>query len=86
MDFLSNLCTPAQAFVSFYTIYIAFVIFTLAKEIPMFKRVKMFAIAFVAIMGWTTIINYFCDPTDNNYIAWFLVIVPGFFTMIRRTK
>lgn len=86
MDSFSSLCSPSQAFVLVETIYVMLVIFVLVKEIPFVKRVKMFAIAFVAIVGWTTIINYFCDPTDNNYIAWFLVIVPVFFSMIRRSK
>ena len=86
MDLFSSLCAPSQVFISVETIYVAFVIFVSVQEIPLLKRVKMFAIAFVAIVGWTTIINYFCDPNDNNYIAWFLAIVPGFLTMIRRPK
>jgi len=86
MDSFSSLCAPSQMFLLVETIYVMFVIFVLVKEITIIKRVKMFAIAFVAIVGWATIVNYFCDPADNNYVAWFLVIVPAFFSMIRRSK
>jgi len=77
MDYFSSLCAPSQTFILVETIFVMFVLFVLVKDFTLIKRIKMFFVAFVTIVGWTAIINYFCDPADN-YIAWFLVIVPVF--------
>ena len=78
MDFLANLCTPAQVFIVVETIMMG--------TYSVLFRVKAFFIVFIMILGWAYIINYFCDPNDNYYVSWFLVAVPIIIGMVRISK
>lgn len=44
-------------------------------------RLKMLFLAILLIVGWTTIVNYSCDSSDNN-LAWVLVIIPTIMGML----
>ena len=82
MSLVPNLCTPAQVFVVFETIHVLFRIFFPKKERPLLSRLKIFILYALLIIGWTTVINYSCDSSDNNYVAWFLVLIPSIFGML----
>ena len=74
MDIFSSLCMPAQLFLVGQSLLSGFKI--IFSEKTMLERLKIFVFIFILIIGWTSIINYACDASDNNYIAWFLVILP----------
>lgn len=86
MDFLANLCTPAQVFIVVETIMMGMKLAFPNKTYSVLFRVKAFFIVFIMILGWAYIINYFCDPNDNYYVSWFLVAVPIIIGMVRISK
>lgn len=81
IDFLPNLCTPAQVFVVFETIHVLFMTFFPKKERPLLSRLKIFILYALLIVGWTTVIHYSCDSAENH-LAWFLVLIPSIFGML----
>jgi flagellar biosynthesis protein FlhB len=82
MDIFSSLCMPAQLFLVGQSLLSGFKI--IFSEKTVLERLKIFVFIFILIIGWTSLVNYACDASDNNYIAWFLVILPASLKLIRR--
>ena len=85
MDLLSTLCDPAQLFAFLATIDLVLISVFPKKERPLIVRLKIFILAIILIIGWTTIVNYSCDST-TNYVAWILVLIPAFYMLFRWNK
>ena len=85
MDFLSTLCDPAQLFLFLATIDLVLISIFPKNERPLIVRLKIFILAIILIIGWTTIVNYSCDST-TNYVAWILVLIPALYMLFRWNK
>jgi hypothetical protein len=82
MDAFYNLCNPAQIFASVATVFITFRVIFPKKDLPLSMLLKVFVLALLIIIGYTTIINYSCDSAENK-IAWLLVTIPLIIMLIR---
>ena len=82
MDFLPGLCTPAKFFLVFQSISVIAKTFFPSKERPLMVRLKMLILAILLIVGYTAIVNYSCDFSADNQLAWFLVLIPAILGML----
>jgi hypothetical protein len=85
MDVFYNLCNPAQVFASAAVIFVIIRMFFLKNVLPPLStamKLSVLAVLLILIIGYTTIVNYSCDSTENQ-IAWLLVIIPLIIIAIR---
>ena len=82
MDFLPGLCTPAKFFLVFQSISVIAKTFFPSKDRPLMVRLKMLFLAILLIVGYTAIVNYSCDSSAENHLAWVLVLIPGILGML----
>jgi len=79
--YIEKLCTPTK----FYLIYMfIYLIYMFIKGTFSNKKIVIFSklsITLIVIIGWGSIINYFCDNNDN-YISWGLASIPIFFNSL----
>lgn len=85
MDFISNLCSPAQTFVIIAVLDVILISLFPNKERSLLLRVKLFILAIILVIGWTVVVNSSCDSIDN-YLAWALVMIPAFYMLFRWKK
>jgi hypothetical protein len=88
MDAFYNLCNPAQIFASAAVVFIIIRMFFVKNVLPplsMVMKLSILAVLLILIIGYTTIINYSCDSTENQ-IAWLLVIIPSIIIVILLNK
>jgi len=81
-NYIEKLCTPTKFYLIYMFIYLVYMFFkgTFSnKKIQIFSNLSIIAIV---VIGWASIINYFCDKTDN-YISWGLASIPIFFNSLR---
>jgi hypothetical protein len=79
--YIEKLCTPTKFYLIYMFIYLIYMFFkgtSSNKKIPFFS---ILSIKVLVIIGWASIINYFCDNTDN-YISWGLASIPIFFNSL----
>jgi len=85
MDIFYNLCNPAQVFASAAVVFVIIRMFLLKNVLPplsMAMKLSVLAVLLILIIGYTTIVNYSCDSTENQ-IAWLLVTIPLLYMLIR---
>ena len=82
MDAFYDLCNPAQVFASAAVVYIIIRMIFPTKGLTMSMAFKVFALAIVIIVGYTSVVNYSCDSAENQ-IAWLLVTIPLIIMLIR---
>ena len=79
--YIENLCIPTKFYLIYMFIYLIYMFFKgnfSNKKNPIFI---LLSITVILIIGWASIINYFCDNNDN-YISWGLASIPIFFNSL----
>jgi hypothetical protein len=79
--YIENLCSPTKFYLVYMFIYLIYMCFKgnfSNKKISFFSKLSIIVII---IIGWASIINYFCDNTDN-YISWGLASIPIFYNSV----
>ena len=78
INLFSKLCYPAQFFIVLFVINLGYILFIGMRIQEKFK-IKVISLTLLILsllcIGWTYIINYFCD-TKDNYISWGLASIP----------
>jgi hypothetical protein len=83
--YIEKLCTPTKFFLIYMFIYLIYSIYMFFKGNSSNKKIpfiSILSIKVLVIIGWASIIDYFCDNTDN-YISWGLASIPIFFNSLR---
>ena len=84
-NIIDTLCIPAKYFIIIITTYIVlnfiFQFFFNKKN----KNIKIGALIFIIllILGWTSIINFFCN-IKQNYITWLLFVIPILYILYKK--
>ncbi len=85
MDVFYNLCNPAQVFASAALIFIIIRLFSnknMFMSLSIAKKISVLAILLLLNVGYTSIVNYSCDSSQNE-TAWLLVTIPLLYMAIR---
>ncbi len=79
---MDSLCSPAQTFALLAAIDLVLISLFPKMERPLVTRLKIFILAIILIIGWTTVVNYSCGFADD-YVAWGLVLLPASYMLFR---
>lgn len=79
---MDSLCSPAQTFAILAAIDLVLISLFPKMERPLMTRLKIFILAIILIIGWTTVVNYSCGFADD-YLAWGLVLLPASYMLFR---
>jgi hypothetical protein len=80
--YIEKMCSPTKFYLIYMFIYLIYMFFTgtfSSKKIQNFSKLSITLI--LIIIGWASIISYFCDNNDN-YISWGLASIPIFFNSL----
>ena len=89
INIIDTLCIPAKYFLIIITTYVVFNFIFQFFFNKKFKnkdiKIKIGALIFVLllILGWTSIINFFCN-IKQNYITWLLFAIPIFYILYKK--
>ena len=76
------LCIPAQTFAIIAAVDLVLISLFPKKDRPLITRFKIFVLAIVLIIGWTSVVNKSCTY-DNIYLTWGLVVLPTMYMFFR---
>ena len=86
-NIIDTLCVPAKYFVIIITTYVIFnfIFQFFFNKKNKTKDIKIGALIFVLILilGWTSIINFFCN-IEQNYITWLLFAIPILYILYKK--
>jgi hypothetical protein len=85
MDAFYNLCNPAQVFASAAVLFVIFRLFSNKNKfmsLSIAKKMTVLGILLLLNIGYTSIVNYSCDSSQNE-TAWLLVTIPLLYMFIR---
>jgi hypothetical protein len=82
---MDTICEPAQIFTLIAGIDLLLISLFPKEDRPFITRLKIFILAIILIIGWTTVVNYSCIHADN-YVAWGLVLLPAMYMLFRWRK
>jgi hypothetical protein len=85
MDIFYNLCNPAQIFASAAIVFVIIRLYSnknIFMSLSIAKKISVLAVLLLLNVGYTSIVNYSCDSTQNE-IAWLLVTIPLLYMLIR---
>jgi hypothetical protein len=87
INILDTLCIPAKYFLIIITTYVVlnFIFQFFFNKKFKNKGIKISALIFILllILGWTSIINFFCN-IKQNYITWLLFVIPIFYILYKK--
>lgn len=87
INIIDTLCIPAKYFLIIITTYLVFnfifqFFFNKKNKIKNIKIGTLFLLLLL-ILGWTSIINFFCN-IKQNYITWLLFAIPILYILYKK--
>ena len=87
INIIDTLCIPAKYFLIIITTYIVFnfifKIFFNKKNKTIKIQIGTLIFILLLILGWTSIINFFCN-IKQNYITWLLFVIPILYILYKK--
>jgi hypothetical protein len=87
INILDTLCIPAKYFLITITTYVVFnfifKFFFNKKNKDIKIPIGALILLLLLILGWTSIINFFCI-IKQNYITWLLFVIPIFYILYKK--
>jgi hypothetical protein len=87
INIIDTLCIPAKYFLIIITTYIVFnfifQIFFNKKNKTIKIQIGTLIFILLLILGWTSIINFFCN-IKQNYITWLLFVIPILYILYKK--